>query len=327
MERRMKSKSLSLLLVFWLVFMLVFPIGSFESKASGGVTYLLPVTYYTSLTKTTTVNVVMSMSTTTVTKGTVITLIGIPSNSYVSDGGYEHVLIREALGKTRSWGYDSWESVGEEIIDGTVSFVVDNAEYPVTIIFGEWFDDEGNGGFDNIFDIAVDGTVTETMLQQIILPVGDETVAQALAASTAATTSTAAGSSETGYVIDKYLADGEFTDFADYGVEMGATVPKANGDWNIYYLFGDYFVTVGTTAQDPEYAYIGIGRRSDQNITYCYLIPYNNVPVVKIYDTGASMPVSVGYVLEDTINYMKAHPDPEVKPVMDGITWIGWDEW
>ena len=130
---------------------------------------------------------------------------------------------------------------------------------------------------------------------------------------------------ETGYIIDKYIEDGDFTDFAAYGAEIGATVPKAKNDWNIYYLFGDYFVTVGTNAQDATYAYIGIG--SDHKITYCYLMPYKDVPTMQVYDTGAFIPTEAGHILEDTINYMKDHPNPNEKPSMPGLTWIGWDEW
>jgi len=132
----------------------------------------------------------------------------------------------------------------------------------------------------------------------------------------------------TSYVIDKYLSDGDFTDFADYGREMGAKTPKSKADTNIYFVYGGYFVNVGTNTQDPEYAYVGIGYGEHcETVTYCCLIPYHDVPTVTVYSTGAFMPTSAGRILEDTINYMKDHPDPNQKPSMPGVEWIGWDEW
>ena len=180
MERTRKFKSLSLLLVFWLVFMLIFPIGTIESKASGGATYILPVTYYTSATKSTTVNVYMIISTTTIMPGTVITLIGIPTNSYISGGGYERVSIGELVGARRTWGFDYFDGPGEEILDGTVSYVVEKGKYDVSVVFGEWYDGYDGGGSDEQYTISLDGTVTNVRSQEIILPIGDESILETL---------------------------------------------------------------------------------------------------------------------------------------------------
>ena len=183
MERTMKSKVLSLLLIFWLVFMLIFPIGTIESKAVGGATYILPVTYNTSATETTTVDVYMVMSTTTIMPGTEITLIGIPSNSYISGGGYEHVGIHEFLSDPTTWvtwGYDYWDGLGEEIVDGTVTFTVPEGKNSIDIIFGEWFDGENGGGSDNLYIIELNGIVTNFDTKEIILPIGDDTALETL---------------------------------------------------------------------------------------------------------------------------------------------------
>ena len=86
-------------------------------------------------------------------------------------------------------------------------------------------------------------------------------------------------------------------------------------------------MTIATNAQDPTYAYVGIGG-ADGNVTYCCLYDYtkatDNIP---IFSDGSFAPKVAFYDLEKTINYMKAHPDSSQKPSIDGMTWIGWDEW
>lgn len=133
-----------------------------------------------------------------------------------------------------------------------------------------------------------------------------------------------------GYVIDKYIVNGSFTDHSGYGTEMGMInlYDGVDDHWNIFYYFDGYWVAVGTNAQDPTYAYVAIGKDSANGVTYCSLCDYtkstNNVTV---FSDGTFIPRETAYGLEKTINYMKSHPDSSQKPSIDGMTWIGWDEW
>ncbi len=131
---------------------------------------------------------------------------------------------------------------------------------------------------------------------------------------------------EASYIIDKYIEDNDFTDYADYGAEIGARVPKSKNNWNIYFLFNDdgYFVTVGTNAQDAEYSYVAIGK--DQVNTWACLVRYIDVPTMPVFDDGSFVPVETAHMLEDTINYMKDHPDPNEKPDIPGMDFQSWAE-
>lgn len=144
----------------------------------------------------------------------------------------------------------------------------------------------------------------------------------------------AAPTQASGYVIDKYIGDGDFTlgeeEHYAYGAEMGAstTVDYPN-HWNVSYYFGPYLVCIGTNVQDPTYCYVAICTvdGSNEKVTYCCLYDYTkSTDNVNIYD-NAFVPRETLYGLEKTINYMKEHPDASQKPSIDGMTWIGWDEW
>lgn len=134
------------------------------------------------------------------------------------------------------------------------------------------------------------------------------------------------------YVVDKYIADGDFKDYGDYGMEMGATkiTPSAR-DWNIYIVFDGYYVTIGTDTQDAENSYVGVGPLDANgsfksgDLTYTYPIRHLGEPLVPVYDT-ANVPIAAVYALEDLIVYMKDHPDPNVKPEIEGANYMTWDE-
>ncbi|MCR5310141.1 MAG: hypothetical protein K6E32_01840 [Lachnospiraceae bacterium] len=130
---------------------------------------------------------------------------------------------------------------------------------------------------------------------------------------------------ETGYVIDRYIADNDFTDFASYGAEMGAlTVDTDSDEWNVDFKYGSYFVSIGTNRQDPEYCYIGIGGEDNSTLTYACLVRYIDVPTLPLTKNGTFFPTSAAHMLEDTINYMKNHPDPNTKPDIPGMNFESW---
>ncbi|MDO4967247.1 MAG: hypothetical protein Q4E70_00555 [Candidatus Saccharibacteria bacterium] len=135
-------------------------------------------------------------------------------------------------------------------------------------------------------------------------------------------------------VIDKYIADGVFSeeDHVAYGAEMGAeSTDDYPNHWDIHlnYTSSDYYVAVGTNAQDATYAYVGIADwKSGNGITYCCLYDYTkSTDNVSVYSDGVFVPRQLLYDFETTINYMKSNPDAHQKPSIPGMTWIGWDEW
>jgi len=130
---------------------------------------------------------------------------------------------------------------------------------------------------------------------------------------------------ETGYVIDKYIADNEFSEFSEYGFEMGAAnVFLTKKEKNIDFDYGSYYVTIGTNQQDAEYCYIGIGGLDDSSLTYACLVRYIDVPTLSLTGNGTFFPTSAAHMLEDTINYMKNHPDPNTKPDIPGMNFESW---
>lgn len=127
-------------------------------------------------------------------------------------------------------------------------------------------------------------------------------------------------------VIKKYIADGDFTDYEAYGAEMGANrVWYDPEEWNFDYTFDGFVVSVGTNVQDPEYSYVGI-KHVGGSMEYAALIAYKNVPTVKVSSSGTFIPVETAMKLEQTINYMKAHPDVTKKPDIPGMDWQAWSD-
>lgn len=128
----------------------------------------------------------------------------------------------------------------------------------------------------------------------------------------------------TSTIIEKYIADGDFSDFQDYGAEIGAGATKiSKSEWNIDYYFDSYIISVGTNQQDPEYSYIAVGTMNG-DMQYACLISYKDVPTVPVSANGTFVPVETLMKLEQTINYMKSHTDVTQKPDIPGMTWQSW---
>lgn len=129
-------------------------------------------------------------------------------------------------------------------------------------------------------------------------------------------------------IIEKYIADGDFTDFSDYGAEIGASVVKMSHDeWNIDFYFDGYVVTIGTNLQDPEWSYVGTKHPDgEQKMEYACLVAYNNVPCVPVSSSGTFVPTETLIKLEQTINYLKQNPDITQKPDIPGMTWQAWSD-
>ena len=127
-------------------------------------------------------------------------------------------------------------------------------------------------------------------------------------------------------VIEQYIADGDFSDFRDYGAAIGADATKISGDeWNIDFYFNGYIVSLGTNLQDPEYSYVATGTMNG-DMKYVCIFSYKNVSTVPVSASGTFVPVDALMKLEQTINYMKQHPDVNAKPDIPGMTWYSWAE-
>jgi len=114
-----------------------------------------------------TANVTMTMSTSTIKKGTVITLTGIPYNSFNNGGDYENVDIAQRDSKYNNHYEKSYGGESKtKIKDGKVTYTVQSGSYPVMIWFGSWVGD-GEGGMDAVYTINTDGTVTDFAMQTI----------------------------------------------------------------------------------------------------------------------------------------------------------------
>ncbi len=126
-------------------------------------------------------------------------------------------------------------------------------------------------------------------------------------------------------VIDKYIADGDFSDYKEYGFEMGATdVRMSKDEWNFDLYYDGYIVTVGTNIQDPQYAFVGTKHNAKgQTMEYACIISYIDVPTIPVSDK-AFIPVELCYQIEETLKYMKDHPDVTQKPEIPGMTWESW---
>ncbi|MBP5512500.1 hypothetical protein J6X90_03895 [Candidatus Saccharibacteria bacterium] len=127
-------------------------------------------------------------------------------------------------------------------------------------------------------------------------------------------------------VIEKYIADGDFSDYRDYALEMGASTAKLSpSEWNIDFYYDGYIITVGTNVQDPDYAYIGT-KYTNETMSYACLFPYKGVPAVTVSASGTFIPVETALKLEQVINYLKQNPDISQKPNIPGMEWHTWAE-
>ena len=125
-----------------------------------------------------------------------------------------------------------------------------------------------------------------------------------------------------------YVKDGVF-DYAGYGAAKGAEVKlgKYNGSISqIGFFFGDWFVEVSTN-YSPGVAvdgvgYAGVGATSNSDsMTYVVDLPFGSGISV---GNDISIPDNSLDAIDKFIDYMKAHPDPNTKPEIEGLTIVPW---
>ena len=126
-------------------------------------------------------------------------------------------------------------------------------------------------------------------------------------------------------IIEKYIADGDFSDYKEYGLEMGANdVRITANEICIDFYFDNFDVGLRTNEQNTdEYTYVAIGT-IDKRFIYACDILFPGKPAVPVSTSGASVSIDSLMILEQTINYMKQHPDPNQIPDIPGTTWVVW---
>ena len=129
-------------------------------------------------------------------------------------------------------------------------------------------------------------------------------------------------------VIEKYIADGDFSmdDAKAYTKEIGGTAC----DYNYISILMDvngYGVELGSSGQDATYAYVAVDPYNGGGNTYSCIYNWtqstDNVGMV----SNTQAPRQAFLDFEKTINYIKAGNTPYDKPSINGMNWIGWDEW
>ena len=181
---------------------------------------------------------------------------------------------------------------------------------------------------------ASETETTEEATEATEVEIVKDVPAEVQAAGNTATPVETAKTVATATIIDKYIADGDFSkeDHVAYGAEMGVPrVYEEAQNWGASFIYEDagYYVAFGTSAQDATYAYVGIGHMNPDTITYCCLYDYTKADAnnITVYSDGTCIPKQALYDLEATLNYMKSNPDTSNKPSISGMNWIGWDEW
>ena len=183
---------------------------------------------------------------------------------------------------------------------------------------------------EEVKDEAKEAASKETSKDEAVAVATSEAIEESTVATTdspkAKESTKTESATSTGYIIDKYIADGDFSDFRDYGTAMGASATKISSDeWNVDFYFNGYIIAIGTNLQDPDYSYVGTGTTNGA-MQYATLIPYKNVSIVPVSASGTFVPVETCHKLEETINYMKTHTDVTQKPSISGMEWKSWAE-
>ena len=161
----MESKKNRVICLFLTILMALFVLGnvSITSMAAEN-TYALPITYNAG-SGVVSATITMTVSTSSIKKGTVITLSGIPKNSANGNRtGYEDVVITQL----DSEGYVRWAQEygrtddSDSVVNGAVTYTVNSSEFPVHIFFGKYYDIWGwKGTDDGSYYISLKGVVTD----------------------------------------------------------------------------------------------------------------------------------------------------------------------
>ena len=127
--------------------------------------------------------------------------------------------------------------------------------------------------------------------------------------------------------INNYVVNGIF-DYAGYGAAKGAEVRLGKDNGNISqvgFFFDSWYVEVSTN-YSPGVAidgvgFIAVGAPSSYTLTYAVDLPFGTGVSI---GNGLSIPDNSLDPLDKFIDYMKAHPDPNTKPEIDGLTVVPW---
>ncbi|MCR5726310.1 MAG: Ig-like domain-containing protein [Lachnospiraceae bacterium] len=121
---------------------------------------------------------------------------------------------------------------------------------------------------------------------------------------------------------DDYMTNGRF-DYNDFGWYMGASEYTEIVPGDFIFIFGNWYVQTGALEERPGSSFITIGKWDTSledrwnYATYSY-----------VFETGETIDTLSGSVIpKESVAYlpliikaMKANPDPNVAPIIDGIT-------
>ncbi len=128
-------------------------------------------------------------------------------------------------------------------------------------------------------------------------------------------------------VIEKYIADGDFSmdDAKAYAKENGVSIIGYNNISIYVSVSNGYTVELGSSGQDATYAHVTVGDASNNLYSSLYNWPQSTDNIGMVSNTQAPRQAFIDF--EKTINYIKAGNTPYDKPSINGMNWIGWDEW
>ena len=164
MNNAIRRNGILVFLTVIFMMMLLFAKNSFTAKAAEA-PYYVPVKYMNQYIPSpsqsneegmNTADVVVSLSTDTLQKGSVITLTGIPTDciNFQANDSYT-VVFTEADGTSKTYG--GWYN-GESYDNGTLSYTVQSDSPSLSISFGEWHMKDASG-MDASCVINADGSI------------------------------------------------------------------------------------------------------------------------------------------------------------------------
>ncbi len=162
MEKRLSKRTVSVVLLIGMIFAFLSPQWKIQAEAAAAKTFSLPIKYHTSISKTSNANLTMTYSTDTVGRGTVITITGIPSGAYLSNGGYEMIDFVEVNDQGQDLAITYFGIDGGSVIDkGSLTYTVKNDPAGIHLLIGAYKNNSGQLVSEGWFALDKNGIVLD----------------------------------------------------------------------------------------------------------------------------------------------------------------------
>lgn len=127
-------------------------------------------------------------------------------------------------------------------------------------------------------------------------------------------------------ILFKYLSDDDFTDWQDFGWEVGANDLGADFEdhQQIGFVFGDWLIELSTDAFTVN-SYIAVGKAYEQDLDYVWFMSNTGGSAYNVFD-DAKCDQSVLDVLPEVIDYCRRNPYSTTAPSISGAGWKTWEE-